>query len=81
MSASRGRNSPGRASSADALNRSSGTNRGRISGTFTLANRRSPDSGSAASTASDSERLEMNGNGCPGSTASGVSTGKTDSRK
>ena len=81
MSASSGRNSPGRTSSGDSLNRSRGTKRGRISGTFTLAKRRSPLSGSAASTARDSERLEMKGKGCPGLTASGVSTGKTDSRK
>ena len=32
--------------------------------------------GSRISTASESERFEMYGNGCPGSTASGVSTGK-----
>ena len=38
-------------------------------------------SGSRASTASDSERFERNGNGCPGSTASGVSTGNTERRK
>ena len=37
-------------------------------------------SGSRASTASDSDRLEMNGNGWPGSTASGVSTGNTARR-
>ena len=41
-----------------------------------LALLRSP--GPRASTASESDRLERNGNGCPGSTASGVSTGKTE---
>ena len=32
--------------------------------------------GVRSSTPSDGERFEMNGNGCPGSTASGVSTGE-----
>ena len=43
--------------------------------------RSSPDSGSRASTASDSESCEMNGNGWPGPTPSGVSTGKTSRSK
>ena len=63
---------------------SSGTNaprlptsrkRGRLSGTFTRAKRSSPFSGSRTSTARLCERPEMYGNGCPGPTASGVSTG------
>jgi len=33
------------------------------------------------STASDNERLEMNGNGCAGSNDNGVSVGRTDSSK
>ena len=45
------------------------------------ANFRSFVSGSRASTASDSERLERKGKGCPGSTASGVTTGNTERRK
>ena len=45
------------------------------------AKRRSEVSGFSASTASDSDRLDRNGNGCTGSTASGVSTGKTARRK
>ncbi len=45
------------------------------------ANLRSLVSGSRASTASDSDRFDRNGNGCPGSTASGVTTGNTDRRK
>ena len=49
--------------------------RGRPSGIFTRAKRSSPVSGSAAKTASDSDRPEMYGNGWPGPTASGVSTG------
>ena len=52
------------------------TNRGSRSGTLTRANRRSPVTGSRRSTARFSERFEMYGNGWPGSTASGVSTGK-----
>ena len=58
-----------------------GTKRGRLSGTLTRAKRRSLVSGSRASTASDSDRFERNGNGWPGSTASGVSTGNTARRK
>ena len=45
-------------------------------GTFTRAKRRSPVSGSQTIAARLSERFEMYGNGCAGSTASGVSTGK-----
>ena len=52
------------------------TKRSKPSGTLTRAKRSSPDSGSAASTPSESERPEMYGNGCPGPTASGVRTGK-----
>jgi hypothetical protein len=59
---------------------SRGTKRGG-SGTFTRANFRSRDSGSRASIASETDRLERNGKGCPGSTASGVRTGKTARRK
>ena len=40
-----------------------------------------PRIGSRISTASDSDRFEMYGNGCPGSTASGVSTGNTCARR
>ena len=39
-----------------------------------------PSSGSRTVTASDSDRSLMYGNGCDGSTASGVSTGKISSR-
>ena len=49
--------------------------RGSSGGTFTRANRRSPDFGSRTRTARFSDRLEMYGKGWPGSTASGVSTG------
>ena len=52
------------------------TNRGSTGGTFTRAIRCSPVPGSPTSTRRFSDRLEMYGNGCPGSTASGVSTGK-----
>ena len=51
------------------------TNRGRVSGTLTRANRSSPVSGSRTVTPSESESPEMYGNGCPGPTASGVRTG------
>ena len=44
----------------------SGRKRGSTSGTFTRAKRRSPVSGSRTNTPSESERLEMYGNGCPG---------------
>ena len=54
----------------------SSTNRGSSDGTFTRAKRRSSDSGSRTITARFSDRFEMYGNGWPGSTASGVSTGK-----
>ena len=43
-----------------------GTQRGRLFGTFTRAKCTVPRSGSRTSTASDSERLEMYGNGWPG---------------
>ena len=51
------------------------TKRSRPSGTFTRAKRSSPDSGSRTITPSLSDRPEMYGNGWPGPTASGVSTG------
>ena len=53
------------------------TQRSRVSGTLTRAKRCSEPTGSRIKTARLSERSEMNGKGCPGSTASGVSTGKT----
>src|SRR6266540_2346198 len=59
----------------------SGTKRGRMSGTLTRANSGRWLAGSRTVTASDSDRLEMYGKGWPGSTASGVSTGKTWSWK
>ena len=52
------------------------TRRGNTVGTLTLANRRSPVSGSLTIAARLSARLEMYGNGWAGSTANGVSTGK-----
>ncbi len=53
------------------------TNRGSSGGTFTRAKRRSHGrSGRVTTTAKFSDRCEMYGNGWPGSTASGVSTGK-----
>ena len=58
------------------------TNRGTLFGTLTRANSsgcRRP--GRAPTTARFSDRPEMYGNGCAGSTASGVRTGKTCSRK
>ena len=62
--------------------RPNGTQRGRLLGTLTRAKCSAPLTGSRISTASESDRLEMYGNGCPGSTASGVSTGNTcDSKK
>ena len=54
-----------------------GTNRASPSGTLTRAKRSSPDTGSRAMNPRLSERPEMYGNGCPGPTASGVSTGYT----
>ncbi len=57
----------------------SGTKRGSSGGTFTRANRSSPLDGSRTTTARFSDRFEMYGNGCAGSTASGVSTGKIGS--
>ena len=53
-----------------------GRNRGSSGGTLTRAKRVSPVSGSRTVTARLSDRFEMYGNGCAGSTASGVSTGK-----
>ena len=50
-------------------------------GTFTRANFVSPVSGFFTSTARFRERFERNGNGWPGSTASGVRTGRTFRRK
>ncbi len=52
--------------------------RGWFEGILIRVNVDSPDS-SAESTASDNERFEMNGNGCAGSNASGVSVGRIDS--
>jgi hypothetical protein len=49
--------------------------RGSASGTFTRAKRSSPVSGSRTRTARLLDSPEMYGNGCPGPTASGVSTG------
>ena len=58
------------------------TNRGSISfGTFTRANVSTSVTGSRTITPSDSDRLEMYGNGRPSPTASGVSTGKIWRRK
>ena len=49
--------------------------RGSTSGTLTRAKRVSPVEGSRTVTPTDRDRFEMYGNGCPGPTASGVSTG------
>ena len=57
------------------------TKRGTLLGTLIRANSSGPPSGSRTTTARLSDRPEMYGNGCAGSTASGVSTGKTCSRK
>ena len=58
------------------------TNRGSTSlGTFTRANASWSSSGSCSRTIRLSDRFEMYGNGRPGPTASGVSTGKICSRK
>ena len=57
------------------------TNRSRSGGTFTRAKRIRRSAGSRSQTARLSDRFEMYGNGCPGSTASGVRTGKTRSTK
>ena len=54
----------------------SATKRGSSGGTLTRAKRRSPVIGSRTTAARFSDRFEMYGNGCAGSTASGVSTGK-----
>ena len=69
--------------SSSGTNRSpsgSSTNRGTFGGTFTRANLRTPVIGSRTTAATFSDRLEMYGNGCAGSTDSGVSTGKIRSR-
>src|SRR4051794_8732759 len=58
-----------------------GTNRGTLLGTFTRAKCDAPASGSRTETARLSESPLMYGNGWAGSTASGVRTGKTWSRK
>ena len=59
------------------LSPSTGTKRGSISlGTLTRAKVVTRVCGSRTSTASDSDRLEMYGNGRPSPTASGVRTGK-----
>ena len=52
-----------------------GRNRGSELGTLTRALRSSPVDSSRTVTAMLSERFEIIGKGCPGSTASGVSTG------
>jgi hypothetical protein len=57
------------------------TNRGTLLGTLMRANSSGPLSGSRATTARFSDSPEMYGNGWAGSTASGVSTGKTCARK
>ena len=82
---------PGKSSSRlAAMTSSSGTkvsappaarNRGRSGGTLTRANACAGPPGSRSHTARLSDRFEMYGNGWPGSTASGVRTGKTRSTK
>ncbi|CAB4705637.1 unannotated protein [freshwater metagenome] len=52
------------------------TKRGRTGGTLTRAKNSSPVTAFFTMTARLSERPDMYGNGCEGSTASGVSTGK-----
>ena len=79
------------ASRLAAITSSSGTNvvlatistkRGSTSlGTFTRANASCVELGSRSRTTRLSDRFEMYGNGRPGPTASGVSTGKISSRK
>ena len=62
------------------MNRSpsgSGVKRAMFGGTFTRANRRMRVEGSRATTARFSDRSEMYGNGCAGSTESGVRIGNT----
>ena len=54
---------------------SAGTSRGSSGGTFTRAKCSAPVASSATTTARLSDRPEMYGNGCAGSTASGVRTG------
>ena len=81
---------PGKSSSRCAAMRSSsgtnrdeptGTRRSRIGGTFTLAKSSLSVVGFFTTTARLSESPLMYGNGCAGSTAKGVRTGKTLSRK
>ena len=55
----------------------SSTNRGSIGGTLSRANSWRPVRALRMRIARLSERPEMYGNGCAGSTASGISTGKT----
>ena len=57
------------------------TNRGSSGGTLTRAIRCSLPRGAPTTTARFSDRSLMYGNGCAGSTASGVSTGKIRSSK
>ena len=65
------------ASSGTKTESPSGMKRGSTSfGTLTRAKVSAPETGSRSQTASESDRLEMYGNGRPGPTASGVSTGK-----
>ena len=70
MTSSSGTNRPGAAS----------IHRSMIGGTFTRAKWSLPVSGLRITSARLSDRPEMYGNGWAGSTASGVSTGKTRSR-
>ena len=75
--------SPNRSVRCAAMTSSIGTNRfcdtarnlGSRGGTFTRANTVASVRGSAIMTARLRDRPEMNGNGCAGSTTSGVSTG------
>jgi hypothetical protein len=59
----------------------SGRKRGRFGGTFTRAIRRVNSPGARTTTARFNDRFEMYGKGCAGSTASGVRTGNTWSKK
>jgi len=74
------RSSTGRKREARLLD-STATSRGTLLGTLTRANSSGPPAGSRTTTARLSDSPEMYGNGCAGSTASGVSTGKMWSRK
>ena len=76
MSSSTGRNRAPRLSFCTV------TKRGTLLGTLTRANSSElPPAGSRSTTARFNDREEMYGNGCAGSTASGVRTGNTCSRK